>query len=523
MLFCIPVKAQNNTKDFSKKSENSADQQNIKLNLSKSPDSTPLNKKNNREDDTSLTERAIKIGKAGQYDRSLTLFSEILTLQKGRMARTYNNIGYLYELKGDTAKAIINYTKSIELNEKLAEPNANLGRIYFVNKNWEKAVKHGEMALKINPSHEEVKKWLPVAYDKLLEERKRKILGRSNPLQKKKNRAKSAKFQLNYQTKARTIYSYDEKAIFARDYKGYKYPYRAPQKLDLWFFPYNQWIIELKHETPDFGMRNPDFLHARQNLSLFYRIGNIHIGSGILLSQMNTEEIRDGERPLVYESPDTTISNSRNDSKFGFTFAHELRGTSYILQFFPRLYPRVDENTGGFTFDYAEYSAQIFKNMVGYQVYLNFLLREIYVFQFNVDQDETGEITAGSKTLSHYFGHMDFTIGADITLFSKEQGRSFDLLLILQLGSRLYFRDLRNEEPFKLLNGQGYFGFNPGNFLEGNLFKGAEKTTTLVNISFLEKIVPELSLREGVELEIANEGSGVYGFNLFFAADYNYF
>ncbi len=500
-----------------------ADEKIKNLSLQKTPDSSPLDEQKSSNDDTALTKNAIKLGKSGQYDRSLTLFQDILQIQKARMARTYNNIGYLHELKGDTAKAIEFYNLAIQLDAKLVESNANLGRLFFTQKNWEKSVQYGEATLRIDPLHSEVKKWLPIAYEKLLEQRKEELLGKKKVTEKKKIKSRSALIQANISTKARTNYSYTDKALLGRKYNGYQQPYPAPLELDLWFFPYERLFIQIRQESPDFGINNPDFLYARQNFSLFYRIGRIHLGTGVLLSELNTRQIRHENEDLVFQYPDTAISDMRTDQKFGFTIAQELRGAQYIIQWYPRLYPRVTKSTGGFTFDYTELSARISRNMPGYRVYMNFLMREVFVYQFNVDLDTNNTIVSGTKTLSHYFGHSDFTIGVDLKLLDRSPRWPFELFFALEAGGRLYLRDVKNDSPFSILNGQGYFGFSPTNFLEGDSFKGYYTNSTLLRFQLLQRFMPELSVRQGLEFEIASQAQNLHGINLILALDYYYF
>lgn len=133
-----------------------------------------------------LSRDAILLGRGGQYNRALKKFFSILDIQEGKVAKTYNNIGYLYELKGDFIQAINFYKKSLGYNAKLVEPTANLGRLYFIRKMWANAVQLGEAALKLQPDHKEVRRWLPIAYERLLEEKKSKILGRESGIEQKK-------------------------------------------------------------------------------------------------------------------------------------------------------------------------------------------------------------------------------------------------------------------------------------------------------------------------------------------------
>lgn len=248
------------------------------------------------------------------------------------------------------------------------------------------------------------------------------------------------------------------------------------------------------------------------------------MGAGMLISQMNTEQVIHENEDLVYRPSGGEISKMRSDSKFGITFAQKIRGAEYFIILYPRLFPKVRSNTGGFTYDFVEMTAGLSKNMRDYSVFINFMLREVYVYQFNLDLDATtNEFISGDKTYSNYYGLTDLTFGADIKLLKSTPSRSFSLHLKVEAGARLYLRDIKNDNPFKVLNGQGFLTFNPGNYLEGDLFSGIYSTAGLIRIFVLQKFHPSLIIKEGFEVEIAKKPGYRHGLNLFLAVDYRIF
>lgn len=480
-----------------------------------------LQQPNQGDDDYALTREAILMGRTGQYDRALQKFQRVLSQQQNRISKTYNNIGYIYELKGNTQKAINYYKKAISLNQNQVESKANLGHLYFTQKKWTKAVEYGEATLKLYPEHKEVKKWLPIAYEKLLQKRKQKVLGR--PSRDKKKNNVLATFQLNYESRLLTKILPDQEALQLASYEGLRYPYKAPTLLQLWYFPLKSWSVHIKHESPYFGVNNPHLLYARQSLSFYYNMGHIHLGGGILTSQMNTNQIKDNDEDLIFDFPNASISDVRTDYKLGFTFGYDKGSTQYFLQYYPRLFPRVTKNTGGLAYDYSEFHFKLLNYMAHYKVFLDLLIREAYIYQFNVDLDNNGNIISGNKALSHYFGHTDLTLGVDFKVMNKGEGVPFDWYMVLEWGARLYLRDIKNENPFGLLNGQGYFGFAPTSFLEGNMFPGAGNTAVLLRFDTSQKFTPNLRLKEGLELEFLTGGGHNHGFTMTMGLEYIYY
>ena len=68
------------------------------------------------------------------------------------MPQTYNNLGVLYNKKGDRVKAEESLIKAIELNYGYVEAYCNLGNLYLDEGKKEKAEKMFAEARKYNPA-----------------------------------------------------------------------------------------------------------------------------------------------------------------------------------------------------------------------------------------------------------------------------------------------------------------------------------------------------------------------------------
>jgi len=124
--------------------------------------------------ETQDTARAIEFYKkatqidAGDYDSYLQL-GQILTQQKSTEALKYLDAavntnesvdeawyarGYYHQLAGNYDRAILDYQKTITLNPFHSFAYYNTGYIYFIKKNWPLAIRHFELAFKVNDKFE---------------------------------------------------------------------------------------------------------------------------------------------------------------------------------------------------------------------------------------------------------------------------------------------------------------------------------------------------------------------------------
>jgi superkiller protein 3 len=66
----------------------------------------------------------------------------------------YNNIGYVFQLKGELQNAIEAYTRALEIDPNLVQTHNSIGVLYDNLGDYEKGIMHFQQALKIDPDRE---------------------------------------------------------------------------------------------------------------------------------------------------------------------------------------------------------------------------------------------------------------------------------------------------------------------------------------------------------------------------------
>lgn len=102
------------------------------------------------EQEKKLFEQAVEFFNKKDYDKSKTLYEEILKINP-KSSNIYGNLGVIYKIKGDINTAIKYYVTAINLNPKNTLVYNNLGNAFKEIKNYKMAIKVYTDALKINP------------------------------------------------------------------------------------------------------------------------------------------------------------------------------------------------------------------------------------------------------------------------------------------------------------------------------------------------------------------------------------
>lgn len=102
------------------------------------------------EQEKKLFEQAIEFFNKKDYDKSKTLYEEILKINP-KSSNIYGNLGVIYKIKGDINTAIKYYVTAINLNPKNTLVYNNLGNAFKEIKNYKMAIRVYTDALKINP------------------------------------------------------------------------------------------------------------------------------------------------------------------------------------------------------------------------------------------------------------------------------------------------------------------------------------------------------------------------------------
>ncbi len=100
--------------------------------------------------------------------RTIDLYKRILSLYSDS-ADANNNLGVAYERIGEDEKAKEAYQRAIQLKPDFVDAYYNLGVFYWKRNNRELVIKNFLEVLKINPQHQEARKYLALAQEKLKE------------------------------------------------------------------------------------------------------------------------------------------------------------------------------------------------------------------------------------------------------------------------------------------------------------------------------------------------------------------
>jgi tetratricopeptide (TPR) repeat protein len=97
----------------------------------------------------------------GEWDKAIDYYQRSLAIcekvgDEHGMASTFNNLGEVYRVKGEWEKAIEYYQRSLEIKEKVGDEHGmattfnNLGAVYQDKGEWDKAIEYYQRSLEIN-------------------------------------------------------------------------------------------------------------------------------------------------------------------------------------------------------------------------------------------------------------------------------------------------------------------------------------------------------------------------------------
>ena len=83
-------------------------------------------------------------------DHAVAAFQQAIELGM-KTPEVHNNLGLLYQQKGERAAARLEFEKAIEQDQNSAEPHNNLGRLFTYNQNWDAAIAAYRKAIELEP------------------------------------------------------------------------------------------------------------------------------------------------------------------------------------------------------------------------------------------------------------------------------------------------------------------------------------------------------------------------------------
>lgn len=93
---------------------------------------------------------AIKMSVAGNINGALNEYLKAIQIDP-LYAKAYNNLGYIYRIKGKNDLAIEHYSKALEINPKDDTAHTNLASVYDCMGYFDKAIEEFHKALEIDP------------------------------------------------------------------------------------------------------------------------------------------------------------------------------------------------------------------------------------------------------------------------------------------------------------------------------------------------------------------------------------
>jgi len=410
------------------------------------------------EDPADLTRRGVDLSEKKQYREAAEQFEKAIDHYNRSSARTYHNMGWVQELKGDHAAALKYYEEAIRRNPGQLPTFERAGYLYFKTGEYEKAVEAGEYVIKKDPNNQEVMRWLPEAYKLKLQKQQEMMLARQLEEEKKKQeelRKDKQKPEEKEEKEKRLFYgTFDFMLRSGYFFDGNKYKYITtdglyssfPENLYLNFTPLPLWEFDLSAGRPYLGAMTPDVIVHTETLQAMFHLDRWFLGAGIMGNHYRND-FNFGKKYTLH------------DFKAGVLFGVKNDKYSTRISFYPRFLPHDGPQSSGKTLDvsYMEFSYHYTVDKV-LSYYSKIIARDYYFYNH-------------PDRVSNYYGVYDITFGVSLGRLSEVRREKY-LTFTLEFTERFYLRDLLNDDPYSLGNGQGLFGADTDGWFKGSPFSG---------------------------------------------------
>ncbi|MDH4263844.1 MAG: tetratricopeptide repeat protein [Spirochaetia bacterium] len=463
-------------------------------------------------DTASMNTEAVTQAQQGNYDQAINRLKAAVSIQDKNSAATYNNLGYTFLLKRDYPNAIENYKKAIERNPVLIPSLANLGKAFYESSQYSDAIVYGEKVIRLDPQNSNVREWLPSAYKKAAEKRMFELEGLKNQnVQDKKSEIAeddtkgqpsekkpmskveiSGLLELAWNKKPQTITWYGPHTTI---------PFPVKLSTELWASPQIRVSAEVKN--PNMGVSLPYFISSEENIGVTFHSKMFFYGLGIYFSQAN----------FSYDSiykVGRFIQNSaypkRADTKLGLIAGFQKEFSSLLFYIYPNLLFR-DPAVGPQSIEFDRALSKL-EYRIAYPETPTSIIPAHFELAIGLRSNEffITEYSAAISgvTVGHYIGwydlYLDMSFGKMTPVFNKIPTQ-FGFLL----GSRFYFQDFNNKEPFVFANGQGYAGLTlimtPVGIVIGP--PTYKSTSLLLDLYFKQMFISRIIVMEKIGTEIS--------------------
>lgn len=468
-----------------------------------------------------LNRVGISLANDGKYEEALAKFERALAMDNTKSAKSYHNIGFAHELMGDKVKAMQAYRMASELNPRQIVTVQNLGKLQFLNGQYNDAIATGEMGLRLDPQNREIAKWLPEAYRKAAEQRMHELQNRKEPGQQQKGNEKCDCEKKPSEYFLELGYTFSPAILYQKTNSSFALHKQAgltvlPMGGYALFTPNKDLSFKLYAENPYLGAVMPGFMAGREGIEFTWHGSYFFFGAGLMFTQINL----DGKPTASGTNFITnTDYNYISDSKFGLFFGGKSETSLFLLKVYPR-YAVKDVTSGpkSNAFDFTKILLEYRRNIKLFSgsnptaapgETVNSRVTD-FIFQFSMDEFYITEYqpSASVGAYGHYFGVYDLSIGMEFGRLSPQFDKTPTTFGFL-ISQRLYFESLSKTNLESFGNGQGYFGFDSNSATQGNAFPSFRSNSFMASLFFGQLVNNRIIFREKAALELTNDSEPV--------------
>ncbi len=454
-----------------------------------------------------MNRHGVELGEKKMYDEAIEEFNRAVSKYNVDSARAYHNKGWAQELAGELKGAVKSYEEAIYRNPAQLITGEKLGFLYYRLGDYVNAVRVGEFVLKYDPKNKPVAKWLPDAYMRklkmeqdLLKAKKEAEMKKKEALKKKEEDKKIA--QKKSKEEDIILYSTLDFMIRTGYYfageKGYKYVsddgllLDLPEKLFVRFTPRKKAEFSLTLENPYLGALTPDICIHNETFEGMYMLGDYTLGAGVMWNHYKSNE-------------SFGKTYSLHDFKVGLIFGFREKRLAMRFHFYPRFLPHDGESGSGKTYDTDKLEIHYTYTANPTMKYYSLIsAKDYYVFDHSAE-------------LANYWGVYEIGLGVTLgNIAGSDKG--INLSLSIEFRERFYLRDLENDDPYSMFNGQGWFGANSDKWLKGDPFSGFRAFGHELSFRLDEKINRYFFIYQKFIIEMGDLSEDHHEFNLLFGA-----
>jgi hypothetical protein len=443
----------------------------------------------------------VENGTLGRYSDAMRNFSNSIEAYDKDAAKTIHNLGWLYEMKDEPENALLYYDEALRRNPDQLHTLERAGYLRYTLKQYDKAIIHGERALKVDPMNREVIKWLPDAYAQMFKLREQAIVKDSQKkdeakvvekIAKEKEEEKKARRYVTIAYEGTLRYSYLRAGGDGSEYtKTDAYGPDFPHMLSFLVTPTESWEVRGNTGVPYYGALagSPSWWTERVETYFYKKI--YFLGMGVMGNHYGGSD-EFGEK--------VTLS----DYKLGLVMGAYGDRSRLDISFYPRMLPSDTGTNPGRTYDVDALDIAYYYALPdGYKIHGKISINDFYYFN-------------NSAKTSNYNGIYIFSLG-----LSLNDNPSSKTVFRADIIERMYLANRNNTRPYSFMNGQGWFGLDAYNWFKGDPMSGISAFTTGLSLYAEERVAPHLFLYQRLTAEFVGKnqyaddfcftmGAGVY-------------